>query len=51
MTGFFKGKGVSQVDAVLINGQTFGEKQIKEILKDVVAEPIVKKKKGKKNAY
>ncbi len=44
MTGFFKRKGVSQVDAVFINEQTFREKQIKEILKGVVAEPPTKTK-------
>ncbi len=50
MTGFLRGRAVSQVDKLLIDGQEFGEKQIKEILKDVIAEPIKKAKKGKKNA-
>ncbi len=35
MTGFFRGKGVSQVDEILVNGKRFSEKQLKEILKDV----------------
>jgi len=42
MTGFLKEKAVGQVDEVLINGKRFCEKQIKEVLKDVV--PWDKKK-------
>ena len=45
MTGFFKGKGVSQVDEILVNGKRFGEKQLKEVLRDVEPYPIKKKKK------
>lgn len=36
MTGFLKEKAVGQVDAILINGEVFCEKQIKEVLKGVV---------------
>lgn len=42
MTGFLKGKGVSQVDEILVDGKVFSEKQLKEILKDVA--PWDKKK-------
>ena len=45
MTGFFKGKGVSQIDSILINSQVFHEEQIKAILKDIKADKIKKKKK------
>lgn len=47
MTAFFKGKAVGQTDAILVDGQLFGEKQIKEILKDIKAEskPTTKRKK------
>jgi len=45
MIGFLRGKPVSQVDSLLINGQEFGEEQIKRVLKDVKAD---KKTKGKK---
>jgi len=38
----FKGKGVSQIDVILIDGKEFTEKQIKKVLKDVV--PWSKKK-------
>lgn len=48
MTGFFKGKAVSQVDAILVDGQRFEEKQLKEILKEVKADPNTKQSKGKK---
>ena len=48
MTAFFKDKAVSQVDSFQIDGQRFGEKQIKALLKGVVAEPLTKSKKGKK---
>lgn len=44
MTGFLKGKAISQVDELLMNGKRFTEKQIKEVMKDI--EPF-KKKKGK----
>jgi len=42
MTGFLKGKGVSQIDEILMDGKRFSEKQLKEILKD--ATPWDKKK-------
>jgi len=45
MTGFFKGKPRGQVDMLLIDKQEFGEKQIKELIKGVKAEKIVKGKK------
>ena len=45
MTGFFKGKGVSQIDSILINGQVFYEEQIKAVLKNIKADKV--KKKGK----
>jgi len=48
VTGFFKEKAVGQVDAILIDSQVFGVKQIKELLKGVEAEPLTKSKKGKK---
>lgn len=34
MTAFFKGKGVSQVDEVLIEGKRYTDKELKEILKE-----------------
>ena len=34
MTAFFKGKGVSQVDAVLIEGVKYTEKEIKKMMKE-----------------
>jgi len=45
MTGFLKGKAVSQVDALLIDKQVFYEEQIRELLKNVKAEVKTKKKK------
>ena len=48
MTGYFRDKAVSQIDAILVDGQKYGEKQLKALLKDVVAEPLSKSKKGKK---
>jgi len=47
MTGFKNEVAVGQVTELLVDGQVFGEKQIKELLKGVKAEPIVKSKKGK----
>ena len=44
MTAFFKGKGVSQIDSIIVDGQTFYEEQIRELLKDVVAKKLSKKK-------
>lgn len=44
MTAFFKGKGVSQVDSILVDGKVFGETQLKEILKGVEPIKVVKKK-------
>ena len=34
MTGFLKGKAVSQIDKVLIEGKEYTEKEIKEAIKD-----------------
>ena len=42
MTVFFKEKAIGQADKILINGKEFTEKQIKEVLRDVV--PWDKKK-------
>ena len=42
MTGFFGEKAISQIDVILIDGKVFCERQIKEVLKDVV--PWDKKK-------
>lgn len=47
MTGFFREKARGQIDVILINGQKFGEEQIKELLKGVKANPILKKEKQK----
>ena len=43
MTGFLKGKAITQVDELLINGERYTEQQIKEILKGI--EPTKKAKK------
>ena len=42
MTGFLKGKAVSQVDSILIDGVVYMEKDIKEVIKNIKIE--VKKK-------
>lgn len=34
MTGFLKGKAISQVDMILINGKKYTEAELKQILKD-----------------
>ena len=34
MTAFFKGKAVSQIDEVLIEGVKYTEKEIKKIMKE-----------------
>ena len=34
MTGFFKGKAISQIDKILIDGKEYTEAELKQILKD-----------------
>jgi len=48
MTGKFKDGHIGQLTSLLVDGQEFGEKQIKELLKGIKAEKIVKSAKGKK---
>lgn len=48
MTGFFKGKGKSQIDKLLIDGKEYTDKQIKDLVKRFAHE-IIEVKKGKKN--
>ena len=46
MTGFLRGKAVSQVDAILgVDGKVFTEKQIMDVLKDVEPYPVKTSKK------
>lgn len=35
MTAFFKGKAVSQVDEILIDGKSYTEDEIKEVVKKI----------------
>lgn len=35
MTGYLKGKAVSQVDELLIDGKRYSEAEIKELLKKI----------------
>ena len=45
MTAFFKGRAVSQVDKLLINGKEYTEKQIKDLIKRFEHEIIPAEKK------
>jgi len=45
---FFKGRAVSQVDELLIDGERYAESDIKKIIKENGLKPATKKKKGGK---
>lgn len=48
MTGFLRGRAVSQVDELLIDQERYSEWDIKEMITKHGLKPIAKKKKGKK---
>jgi len=48
MTGFFKGRAVSQVDELLCEGKRFSLEDVCKIIREHKIEPASKSKKGKK---
>ena len=48
MTGFFKGRAKSQIDKLLIDGEEYTDKQIKDLVKRFNHEIIPAEKSNKK---